>query len=130
MADINITVLVAKYIAARDLKARVVAAHKAKLEPLEAAMDKTEAAILDFFNKHGMESARCEAGTAYKSSKSTATVADMDAFLDFVRKNDAWHFLERRVSKTAVDELVEAERNLPPGVNYSRIASIGIRRAQ
>ena len=129
MAEINITTLVSKYIAARDLKARIVADHKKKLEPLDAAMDKTEAAILDFFSKHGMESARCEAGTAYKSSKSSATVVDMDAFLEFVRQNDAWHFLERRVSKAAVDEMVAAERNLPPGVNYSRIASIGIRRA-
>jgi hypothetical protein len=129
MAEINITTLVTKYIAARDLKARIVADHKKKLEPLEAAMEKTEAAILDFFNKHDMESARCAAGTAYKSSKSSATVTDMDAFLDFVRENDAWHFLERRVSKVAVDEMVEATKDLPPGVNYSRIASIGIRRA-
>lgn len=125
----NITKLVERYIAARDMKAKIVAAHKAKLEPLDAAMEKTEAAILDFFNKHGMDSAKCEAGTAYRSVKSSATVADMDAFLGFVRANDAWHFLEKRVAKTQVDEYVDAHKDLPPGINYSRIASLNVRRA-
>lgn len=125
----NITKLVERYIAARDMKAKIVAAHKAKLEPLDAAMEKTEAAILDFFNKHGMDSAKCEAGTAYRSVKSSATVVDMDAFLDFVRANEAWHFLEKRVAKTAVDEFVADTQDLPPGVNYSRFASLNVRRA-
>lgn len=129
MPEMNITHLVSRYIAARDLKAKIVAKHKAKLEPLDAAMDKTELAILDFFQKHGMDSAKCEAGTAYRSTKGSATVADMDAFLDFVRKNDAWHMLERRVSKVAVEEYVDQTKDLPPGVTYSRIATIGVRRA-
>jgi len=126
----DITKLVSRYIAARDMKAKLEAAHKKKLEPLAAAMDKTEAAILDFFNQHNMDSAKCEAGTAYKAMRSTATVVDMDAFLDFVRLNDAWHFLEKRVAKTQVDEFVaNNDGNLPPGINYSRIAAINIRRA-
>lgn len=129
MPDIDINLLVTRYIAARDLKAKIVAKHKAKLEPLDNAMEKTEAAILDFFNRHGMDSAKTEAGTAYKSMKSSATVADMDALLGFVRENDAWHFLEKRVSKTAVDEFVDQTKDLPPGVTYSRIATIGVRRA-
>src|SRR5678816_3656768 len=90
MAKINITQLVERYIAARDMKTKLDNAHKAKLEPLIGAMEKTEAAILDFFNKHNMDSAKCAAGTAYKASRSSATVADMDAFLAFVRENEAW----------------------------------------
>jgi hypothetical protein len=125
----NITNLVTKYIAARDMKAKLDAAHKTKLEPLIAAMDKTEAAILDFFNAHGMDSAKCDAGTAYRAVKSSATVNDMDAFLDFVRTNDAWNFLEKRVAKTQVDEYVAENNDLPPGITYNRIASLNVRRA-
>lgn len=124
----NITHLVSRYIAARDLKAKLVAAHKKKLEPLEAAMDKTEAAILDFFNTHGMDSAKCDAGTAYRSMKSSATVVDMDAFLGFVQQKEAWHFLEKRVSKAAVDEYVADTSDLPPGVSYTRFAAVNVRR--
>jgi hypothetical protein len=129
MADVNITALVTKYIAARDMKSKMDNAHKAKMEPLIAAMDKTEAAILDFFNAHGMDSAKCEAGTAYKAVRTSATVADMDAFLGFVRERDAWHFLEKRVAKTQVDEYVQAHKDLPPGISYSSMAVINVRRA-
>jgi uncharacterized protein YchJ len=129
MATINITNLVAKYIAARDMKAKLDAAHKTKLEPLVAAMEKTEAAILDFFNKHGIDNAKCEAGTAFKASRTSATVNDMDAFLAFVKENEAWHFLEKRVAKTQVDEYVEAHKDLPPGISYTRMAALNVRRA-
>jgi hypothetical protein len=129
MPETNITRLVSSYIMARDLKAKLKADFEAKVEPLTLAMDKTEAAILQFFDTHNMDSAKCEAGTAYKTMKSSATVADMDAFLGFVRANEAWHFLEKRVAKTQVDEYVAAHQNLPPGVNYSRIAAVNIRRS-
>jgi hypothetical protein len=129
MAEMNITNLVTRYIAARDMKTKLDAAHKTKLEPLIAAMDKTEAAILDFFTKHGMDSAKCEAGTAYKATRTSATVADMDAFLEFVRENDAWQFLEKRVAKTQVDEYVAATKTLPPGINYSAQAVVNVRRS-
>jgi hypothetical protein len=49
MPQLDVGTLVARYIAARDMKTKLDAAHKAKLEPLVAAMDKTEAAILDLF---------------------------------------------------------------------------------
>jgi hypothetical protein len=129
MAAVNITNLVTQYIAARDLKSKLDAAHKTKLEPLVAAMDKTEAAILDFFNKHGMDSAKCDAGTAYKASRTSATVNDMDAFLGFVKENEAWHMLERRVAKTSIDEYVTEHKDLPPGISYTKMAAINVRRA-
>ena len=129
MPAVKIDVLVAKYIAARDMKTKLDAAHKTKLEPLIAAMEKTEAAILDFFNKHGIDNAKCEAGTAYKASRTSATVNDMDQFLDFVRANDAWHFLEKRVAKTQVDEYVQQHKDLPPGISYTQMAALNVRRA-
>jgi len=126
---VNITAMIERYIAARDMKTKLDNAHKAKLEPLVAAMEKTESAILEFLDKNHMDSAKCEAGTAYRASKTSATVHDFDAFMDFVRENDAWHFLEKRVAKTQVDEYVAIHKDLPPGINYTRMASLNIRRA-
>jgi hypothetical protein len=37
--------------------------------------------------------------------------------------------LERRVSKTAVDEYVAAHQDLPPGVNYTTAISVNVRRS-
>lgn len=121
--------IVAKYIKLRDLKSRLDGEHKERIAPIVAAMDSSEAAILALFNEMGLESAGCEAGTAYISTKSSATVVDMEAFLGFVKANDAWHMLERRVAKTTVDEYVTAHNDLPPGINYSSIKTINVRRA-
>lgn len=121
--------IVAKYIQLRDLKSKLDGEHKERIAPIVAAMDSSEAAIMALFNEMGIESAGCEAGTAYTSTKSSATVVDMDAFLEFVRAEGAWHMLERRVAKTTVDEYVTAHGDLPPGINYSTIKTINVRRA-
>ena len=127
MIDIN--EIVEKYIKLRDLKAKLDGEHKDRLAPITAAMTKAEGAILALFDQLGVDSAGTAAGTAYRSTKTSATVADMDAFLDFVRANEAWHMLERRVAKTQVDEYVAANNDLPPGINYSSVVSINVRRA-
>lgn len=129
MSEPTVTALVEKYIQLRDLKAKLDAEHKERTAPIAAAMDKAESALLAMFDQLGMDSAGCPAGTAYRTTKTSATVADMDAFLEFVKANEAWHFLERRVAKTQVDEYVAANQDLPPGINYSSMVSINVRRA-
>lgn len=127
--SVNVTELVGKYIKLRDLKAKLDAEHKERIGPITTAMDRAEAALLQMFDQLGIDSAGCEAGTAYRTTKTSATVADMDAFLEFVKTNEAWHFLERRVAKTQVDEYVAANNDLPAGINYSSMVSINVRRA-
>lgn len=121
--------IVAKYIQLRDLKSKLDGEHKDKTAPIVAAMDKAEGAILALFDQLGLDSAGCEAGTAYKTTRTSATVADMDAFLAFVKEHEAWHMLERRVAKTSVDEYVATNNDLPPGINYSSMVAINVRRA-
>lgn len=125
----DIKEVVEKYIKLRDLKARFDADHKDKMAPIVSAMDKAEAALLATFNEQGIDSAGCEFGTAYRTTKTSATVADMDAFLEFVKANEAWHMLERRVAKTTVEEYVTANGDLPPGINYSSVVAINVRRS-
>jgi hypothetical protein len=121
--------LVTKYIKLRDLKAKLDGEHKERVAPIDTAMETAENALLAMFNEQGLDSAGCEAGTAYRSVKTSATVEDMDAFLAFVKANEAWHMLERRVAKKSVDEFVEANKDLPPGIKYSSFTTINVRRA-
>lgn len=126
---IDINEIVEKYIKLRDLKAKLDGEHKDKVSGITAAMTKAEGAILALFDQMGVDSAGTASGTAYRSTRTSATVADMDAFLAFVRENEAWHMLERRVAKTQVDEYVAANNDLPPGINYSTAVTINVRRA-
>ena len=127
---INITEMTEKYIKLRDLRKRLDEEHKARIAPILAAQEHVESALLALFNELGMDSAKCEAGTAYRSTRTSVTVADMDSFLEFVKKNDAWHMLERRAAKSAVEEYVAASGgDLPPGLNFGSEVTVNIRRA-
>lgn len=125
----DITTLTEKYLKLRDHKAGLKAKFTADTAAIDHALETAEAAILAFFQEHGMTSASCANGTAYQSTRTSATVADWDAVLGFVKTNERWDMLERRVAKKAVEDYVEAEGDLPPGVNWKSEITINVRRS-
>lgn len=127
--SVTLESVVEKYIKLRDMKAEIQAEAKAKLAKLEDHMTRMEAALLAAFDENGMESVRTKAGTAYKSLRTSATVADWDTVLGFVRDQELWSMLERRVSKDAVLQFREAHNDLPPGVNWREEIVVNVRRS-
>lgn len=121
--------LVEKYIILRDKKSKLKSEYDAKVAELETIMDKIEAVLLQTFNESGMDSVKTSAGTAYKATRTQATVADWDAFRDFVKVNDAFELLERRCSKTGVEQYMAANDDVPPGVNVRTEQVVNIRRS-
>ncbi len=121
--------LLAKYVQLRDKKQELDKAHKEKMAKFTDVMRKIECHLLDYFQDTGVDSVKTEAGTAYRTIRTTATVADRDIFLEFVRDNDAWAFLESRANKSAVEQYLDEHQELPPGVNVNRIATVNIRRS-
>jgi hypothetical protein len=109
--------LVKLYIALRDRRAKRAADFKLEDTPDELKMDKIEALLLGRMQASGAESVRTKFGTAYRTTKSYASVADWDAFRRFVQENDAWELLTRGANKTAVEQYKAANEDLPPGVN-------------
>lgn len=121
--------LVETYIKLRDAKKSIDDAAKAKTAKLVALMDQIEAQLLADFDASGVESLRTGAGTAYKSLRTSATVADWPAAFGFIQANGLWDMLERRVSKEAVETYRQENGALPPGVNYNAAYVINIRRS-
>lgn len=120
--------IVDRYIKLRDKKAELAAKLKADTEKLDAAMERCEQFILNHLNANGMESCGTAAGTAYKAPVTSATVADWEALLDYIKVNQMWNMLERKVNKTAVIEFKNANDDLPPGVNWREETVVRIRR--
>jgi phage host-nuclease inhibitor protein Gam len=121
---------VSLYIQMRDKKAQMKSDFEASIAPLNEKMDKLEAKLLDVFNKTGMDSVKTEFGTAYATTRTTASVADREAFMDYVKANEEWALLEVRTSKTAVEQYRSANDNeLPPGVNLREERVVNIRRS-
>lgn len=125
----KLDLIVERYVQLRDKKAQMKAAYEASVADITTGMNRLENAILATLNEQGAESFRTARGTAYKSTSTSATVADWDSLLGFVRENDRWDMLEKRVSKTAVDQFRAANDDLPPGINYRESVSVGVRRS-
>lgn len=121
--------IVAKYLTLRDQKKVIKDDYDNKVAAIDAALERIEAYMLKQMDEHGLERLPTGAGTAYKSIRTSVSAADWDMFLDFVRNNEAWSMLERRPSKTAVEEYLAENDDLPPGVNISRAVVCNIRRS-
>lgn len=121
--------IVARYVQIRDAKDALVSAHKTAVAKYDEAMEKIENFLLAHLNAQGSEAVRTNAGTFFKTSKTSATVADWDGLLSWVRENDMWSALDRKVNKTFVVNYRAEHNDLPPGVNYREETVVQIRRA-
>lgn len=129
ITDLDDGSLLKLFIGLRDRRAQRKAAYDEDDASDKDKQNKIEIEFLRRFQERGIDnvSAR-DVGTAYKSTRASATVADWEAVLDHVRENDAWELLERRVNKTAVEQFKSVDGDLPPGVNWSETQVVNFRR--
>jgi hypothetical protein len=125
----KISELVQKYVEVRDKKAQIKADYDADVAKIDRVLEKIEAALLKTFETTGMDSVRTEFGTAYSSTKTTASIADPDAFISFCKENNAWHMLQKRVAQSAVEQYKDEHEVLPPGIDWRVERTINIRRS-
>lgn len=125
----TLDVIVEKYIQLRDRKAQLKKQFDDSVAQIEQAMTKCEAYIQRHLESIGAESVGTAHGTAYIARKTSASVADKDAFMSYVREQELWSMLDVRANKTAVDEYRAEHGDNPPGVNYSVMRTVNIRRS-
>ena len=116
------------YIKLRDTKKAKDAEHKKSLEKLTAAMLRLEGALLEFLDANGVQNVASAAGTAFKMTEVSATVADKEAFMAFVKETDQYEALDVKCNKTFAKDYVEENQEPPPGVKYTTIAAVGVQR--
>jgi len=121
--------LVQKYIELRDKKSEYKKEYEAKTAKLDVVLEKIEASLLQTFDTAGMDSIKTEFGTAYTSNRSTASVADKDAFMNHVKTNGDWQLMEIRCSKTGVEQFKAENDDLPPGISWRSERVVNIRRS-
>jgi hypothetical protein len=118
------------YVKLRDQKAKLKADYQELAAPVQQKMDKLEAKLLEVFNTTGMDSIKTEFGTAYTSTRTTASVADRDVFMDYVKAHEEWSLMEIRASASAIKQFQEAsDGDLPPGINLTVERTVNIRRS-
>jgi hypothetical protein len=121
--------LVQRYIELRDKKSEIKKEYEARVAKLDVVLEKIEASLLQTFDSAGMDSIKTEFGTAYTSTRSTASVADKDAFFQHVKANENWHLMEVRCSKTGVEQYKAEHDEVPPGISWRAERVVNIRRS-
>ena len=144
MTDIKtmpVAELVKAYIDIRDKKAQLKAELTKQMQPYDTALYQIETEMLDRMQQTGVDSMKTSAGTAYRTTKTSVSVADKAAFLEFIvdkvvdalrNKENAFpcfDMLDLKANKTAVEGYLSEKDELPPGVNMRREEAVGFRRA-
>lgn len=122
--------MVARFIEIRDVLKALDDAHEAKRKPLLEAKEQISGMLMSFLDENKLDNAKTKHGTVHTTTRSSTSLADAQAFMDFVILNGRWELLDRRANATAVKDYVkENDGQLPPGVNLSAIKTVGVRRA-
>ena len=126
--SVNVDDVVATYMKLRSQKEAIEAEVKDKVKGLKEKMEKLEAWIKEQADAQGVSSFKTKHGTAFLTTTDYANVAEWDAVLDFIRTQEAFDLLEKRVSKIAVRGYIEANKAVPPGITYGTKLEVNIRK--
>jgi hypothetical protein len=120
--------VIATYMKLRVQRDVIEAEVKDRVAGIKEKMEKLEAWIKEQADTQGVTSFKTKHGTAFLTTTDYANVADWDSVLDFIKREEAFDMLERRVSKTAVRGYIEATKAVPPGINYGTKLEVNIRK--
>lgn len=117
----------AQYRSIRDKLKEMDEAHEKAKEPLLKIKALLEGYFEKFLEHTGQQSAATPSGTVHWNSRTTATLEDAEAFMQFVISTQSFDLIDRRANATAVREYAETNKSLPPGVNLSTIRTVGVK---
>jgi len=129
VTEIDFGKWVGQFVSLRDKLAEFDEAARQKRKKIVDLMTLIENQIMSALDATGQESARTEFGTASITVRHYASCDDPDAFVGFVRENDAWELMERRAASIPCRTWAEEHGQLPPGVKINSVRGIGVRRA-
>ena len=108
---------------------------ESKISELKELQGKREDWLAQQLQAVGAENLKTHHGTIYTTIFESCTVADSDAFIEWVKDNNKFEFLERRVSQAEVLHMMGDREdggrpnNPPPGIDYKAIRKIGVRKS-
>ncbi len=119
---------IGQFVALRDKIKLMDDAHKTTMKPAREALEQLGNMLMDHLKNINADSVATEAGTVYKTVKHSASIADGEAFWKYVTDNEAWDLLDRKANVSAVADFIETHSGTPPGINYTSVQVVGVRR--
>lgn len=126
--SVTVDEVIAAYVKLRTKKDAIEAETKDRVKGIKEKLEQLEAWLKEKADEQGVTSFKTKHGTAFLTTTDYANVGDWDAVLEFIRENEAFDMLEKRISKIAVRGYIEANKEVPPGVNYGTKLEVNVRK--
>lgn len=144
----NVDTVIEKYVTLRNIKRDLERDHEENLKPINEKLEKIETWILGKMIETGVDSFKTKNGTAYKSVKTSCSMADSNVFKEFVFMPviewlkqtfsidvspdtllavPKWNLVDFRALKSGVELYNEDYGQIPPGLNVTQTTTVNVR---
>ena len=121
--------IVRAYRNIRYRKQELNRAHEKVIADLDEKLEKLKGVMLAELNTNKGEGIRTAAGTFFRKLETIPTGSDWDAFYDWIKDNDAFDALERRIKRTFISDYMDSHDGaIPPGVSVFRRYTVEVRK--
>ncbi|QXO06634.1 hypothetical protein SEA_EFFIE_410 [Acinetobacter phage Effie] len=125
----NVEEMVGKYIHIRN----TLSASRKSFETFETQskniQDSLNEVLVQLSVQTGVDSFKTKAGTAFRKIKNAYRVDDWDAYVEWMKENDALHCVEKRPAKMAVEEIHNESGEVPAGLRFEQTIEFQFRKA-
>ena len=122
--------IVAKYVELRDARSRLKKEFTEQDDKLKAAQEVIQTYLMSLMGELGVNSLNADAGTAYRSTSTKASIADRHMVRNTVLATGNLDLLEMRASSAAVKQYMEEHDGaVPPGFSVFTEETVNIRRS-
>ena len=126
---ISVDKLVAVYIKMRDKRAELLRGYEEADSNVKSQMEIVESKLLDLCKEIGVDRLGSKDGTVMRTVKTRYWTGHWESIHKFILEHKMPELLERRISQTAMKQLLEENPELMPmGLNTDSKYSVTIRR--
>jgi hypothetical protein len=123
--------LIEAYVKIRDTRTEAKQEFESKDEAFAKQLKVLELELLEICKAQGADSIKTRAGTAIRTIKSKYWTGDWDSMYTFIRENDAFLLLEKRLHQTNMRQFLDENPNIKPaGLNIDSEYAVTVRRSK
>lgn len=127
--DTQTEAIIRAYVMIRDQRAELAEQYKANDAALKEKMNKLGIALAGIMQSVNVDQLSCRGiGTAYREVDDKFSAGDWPTVWTFIKENDRFDMLQKRLGEGAIKQYWEETGELPPGVNVHREYVIKVRR--
>ena len=128
--DISVDKLVTVYIKMRDKRSTLLREYEEQDGAIKEQMEVLEGKLLDLCKSIGADSLKTQHGTVIRTVKTRYWTSDWNSMHKFIMQHNMPDLLEKRVSQTAMKQLLEENPDMmPPNMNVDSRYAVTIRRS-